>query len=373
MLGGPAGLLKARSIHTPIGAPSDHERATYEELVRATTDFEELAAVAAEARRRAATADGRARLARTEAEASVSRLTSTSVRGSASTGRPRVTHDAAREQQSLVASLTSEGLKADVIAGLLAHRKKYPLIAKAMRRRGAVTDLCATALGDLPVLALLPAYQAARLQEHGLELLATSASKAASEPAVACYRDAFLEQAGVAVATARAGNVIGGGDWSEDRLLPDAVRAWQAGQTLDVRRPQATRPWQHVLEPLGGYLRLAERLWAQPALAGAWNFGPRTHEAATVRDVITLAREAWQERAAATADVRFGDGHDGPHETAWLSLEIAKARALLDVRPRWGLAESVGRTMRWYAAVRDGESARARCLADLDAWEQAAP
>ena len=200
-----------------------------------------------------------------------------------------------------------------------------------------------------------------------------SASKAASELVVASYRDAFLEQAGVAVATARAGNVIGGGDWSEDRLLPDAVRAWQAGQILDVRRPQATRPWQHVLEPLGGYLRLAERLWAQPALAGAWNFGPRTHEAATVRDVVTLAREAWQERAAATADVRFGDGHDGPHETAWLSLEIAKARALLDVRPRWGLAESVGRTMRWYAAVRDGESARARCLADLDAWEQAAP
>ena len=102
-----------------------------------------------------------------------------------------------------------------------------------------------------------------------------SASKAAAELVVASYRDSFLAGKGVAVATARAGNVIGGGDWSEDRLIPDAVRAWTAGKVLFVRRPSAVRPWQHVLEPLSGYMRLAERLWQDPALAGAYNFGPR--------------------------------------------------------------------------------------------------
>ena len=103
-----------------------------------------------------------------------------------------------------------------------------------------------------------------------------SASKAASEIVIGSYRSAFLAEQGVAIASARAGNVIGGGDWSADRLIPDAVRAWQKGQTLEVRRPDAIRPWQHVLEPLAGYLTLAEKIWRQPALAGAYNFGPES-------------------------------------------------------------------------------------------------
>ncbi len=124
-----------------------------------------------------------------------------------------------------------------------------------------------------------------------------SASKAASEMAIASYRDAFLSAQGVAVASARAGNVIGGGDWSEDRIIPDAVRAWQAGQTLEVRRPQAIRPWQHVLEPLAGYLTLAQALWQRPALADSYNFGPeerrRRERARTGRDG---ARLLWARR-----------------------------------------------------------------------------
>ena len=120
-----------------------------------------------------------------------------------------------------------------------------------------------------------------------------SASKAAAELVAASYRSAFLEAQQTAVATARAGNVIGGGDWSEDRLIPDAVRAWQSGSVLTIRRPQAIRPWQHVLDPLAGYLRLAERLWHAPNLAGAYNFGPRTDEAATVGTVVALARAAY--------------------------------------------------------------------------------
>lgn len=190
-----------------------------------------------------------------------------------------------------------------------------------------------------------------------------SASKAAAEIVIASYRDAYLSADGVAVASARAGNVIGGGDWSEDRLLPDAVRAWSAGQTLHIRRPQSIRPWQHVLEPVAAYLRLAQRLFEEPNLAGAYNFGPRTHEAATVRDVVELARAAFGD-----ARVSWGDGADGPHEAGWLSLEIAKARHRLDVSPRWTLAQSVQHTMAWYRRQQEGEDARALCLHDFESF-----
>jgi CDP-glucose 4,6-dehydratase len=191
-----------------------------------------------------------------------------------------------------------------------------------------------------------------------------SASKAAAELVIACYRDAFLARQGVAVASARAGNVIGGGDWSKDRLIPDAVRAWGNSQPLEIRRPQAIRPWQHVLEPLAGYLRLGESLWSQPELAGAYNFGPQTNEAATVREVISLAREAFRR-----GDVRWGDGSQGAHEAGWLSLEIAKARHRLGVEPRWTLQQSVARTMDWYRRVMEGSPAAELCQGDISAFE----
>jgi CDP-glucose 4,6-dehydratase len=194
-----------------------------------------------------------------------------------------------------------------------------------------------------------------------------SASKAASELVIASYRDAFLAQQGLALASARAGNVIGGGDWAADRLLPDAVRAWQAGQPLDIRRPQATRPWQHVLEPLAGYLRLAEALWQDAALAGAWNFGPHAHERATVQQVVELARSAWGGGA-----VHYEQEAAGPHEAGWLALETAKAQSQLGLQPQWALAQAVQRTMRWYRAQHEGADARTLCLADLDAYEAAA-
>ena len=193
-----------------------------------------------------------------------------------------------------------------------------------------------------------------------------SASKAASEIVIASYRDAFLKEQGVAVASARAGNVIGGGDWSEDRLIPDAVRAWQSDEILDIRRPQAIRPWQHVLEPLHGYLTLAEQLWHCPEMAGAYNFGPHTHEAASVKDVIELARTDYGQ-----GEVRYGDGSRGLHEAGLLALEIAKASVALDVQPKWSLAESVSRTMTWYQAQHAGVDARALCLADIADHEMA--
>lgn len=192
-----------------------------------------------------------------------------------------------------------------------------------------------------------------------------SASKAASEITVTCYRDAFLSAQGVAVASARAGNVIGGGDWSEDRLIPDAVRAWQTGQPLGIRQPQAVRPWQHVLEPLAGYLILAHRLWDTPALAGAYNFGPETSEAASVREVVELARTAY-----GRGEVRYNDETKGPHEAGWLALEIAKSRVRLGVCPKWTLTNAVRHTMAWYRAQQGGADAQALCLSDIAAYEE---
>ncbi|UIY30014.1 CDP-glucose 4,6-dehydratase [Neorhizobium galegae] len=191
-----------------------------------------------------------------------------------------------------------------------------------------------------------------------------SASKAASEIVIASYRDSFLREKGVAVASARAGNVIGGGDWSADRLLPDAVRAWQSGNTLSVRRPEAKRPWQHVLEPLSAYLVLAERLWSDPSIGDAFNFGPISHEAAPVRQVIEIARTSF-----GRGEVQYGDGTEGPHEAGWLALETAKARHMLDIEPRWSLAEAVDRTMKWYRAQNDGADARALCEAEIAEYE----
>jgi CDP-glucose 4,6-dehydratase len=188
-----------------------------------------------------------------------------------------------------------------------------------------------------------------------------SASKAASEIVIASYREAFLLAQGVAVASARAGNVIGGGDWSADRLIPDAVRAWQAGRVLEVRRPQAVRPWQHVLEPLSGYLTLARKLWDQPDLAGAYNFGPQTNEAVLVRDVVELARQAYGE-----SEARYAQSHQGPHEAEWLALDIAKAKAALGVTPVLTLVQAVTRTMAWYRAHNNGAPADQLCHTDID-------
>jgi hypothetical protein len=130
------------------------------------------------------------------------------------------------------------------------------------------------------------------------------------------------------VASARARNVIVGDDWSDDRLIPDAVRAWQAGRPLAVRRPQAIRPWQHVLEPLAGYL--THKLWERPDLAGAYNFGPETNETFTVRALVELVRAAYGD-----GEVRYEEEADGPHEAGRLALEAPASRLASGRFGRW--------------------------------------
>lgn len=191
-----------------------------------------------------------------------------------------------------------------------------------------------------------------------------SASKAAAEIIISSYRDSFLADRGVALASARAGNVIGGGDWSEDRLIPDAVRAWSTGKILQVRRPNAIRPWQHVLDPLAGYLQLAECLWHQPLAAGPYNFGPETSQAAPVQEVIQLALNAYGK-----GEIEWGDGSEGPHEASSLALETTKARNVLGFNGRWSLSESVRRTSYWYQQQLSGVQALELCQSDISAYE----
>jgi CDP-glucose 4,6-dehydratase len=191
-----------------------------------------------------------------------------------------------------------------------------------------------------------------------------SASKAASEIVIASYRDSFLAQQGVTVASARAGNVIGGGDWSVDRLIPDAVRAWQKGKSIEIRRPNAIRPWQHVLEPLAGYLVLAEQLWTNTGLVGAYNFGPSTQEATPVSEVIELACKAY-----GSGTVRCGDGTEGPHEAGLLALEITKARQILGFEPRLTLADAIQLTMDWYRSQQAGLDPCKLCDNDIAKYE----
>lgn len=185
-----------------------------------------------------------------------------------------------------------------------------------------------------------------------------SASKAASEIMIASYRAAFFAEQGVKVCVARAGNVIGGGDWSQDRLLPDAVRAWQNGGALHIRRPDAVRPWQHVLEPLFAYLVLAQRAYHDASLAQAWNFGP--DGAASVREVVELACLAYGQ-----GSVAFANQIDGPHEAGLLALDVSKAAQQLHIRPRWQLVTAIQRSMQWYRHFHAGVPAAELCATDL--------
>jgi CDP-glucose 4,6-dehydratase len=180
-----------------------------------------------------------------------------------------------------------------------------------------------------------------------------SASKAAAEIVFEAYmRSFFAHRPGLGAATARAGNVIGGGDWAADRIVPDCVRAIRSGEAIQLRNPRATRPWQHVLEPLSGYLLLAARLYEAPRrFAGAWNFGP-SDEVLTVSDVA----EGIVERFGRGA-IQYAPGDPLHHEAQLLRLNCDKAQQLLGWHPRWNAKQTLALTADWYRAVLSGTDA----------------
>ena len=199
-----------------------------------------------------------------------------------------------------------------------------------------------------------------------------SSSKACSELLTHAYRSSFFHPAqhsshGVSIATARAGNVIGGGDWGVDRLLPDIMRAFADAQPVMIRNPQAVRPWQHVLEPLGGYLLLAERLYKNgPEFGEAWNFGPAEEDARPVQWVVEQSAKHWGEGASWKPDA---DAQ--PHEANLLKLDCGKARARLSWRPRLNLSTALEWTVDWYRALHAGADPRGMCMEQIMRYVEA--
>jgi CDP-glucose 4,6-dehydratase len=189
-----------------------------------------------------------------------------------------------------------------------------------------------------------------------------SSSKGCAELVVSAWRRSFCDGEGPALASVRAGNVIGGGDWAEDRLVPDLVRAFEAGAAPLVRSPDSVRPWQHVLEALGGYLMLAERLLAgERRLADGWNFGPSDEDARPVRWIVEQMRSAWGDAAVAPS----ADRGPRPHEAGLLRLDSSRARAELGWRPVLGLGEAIEWIAEWHKAVGRGEDAGAVTLQQI--------
>jgi CDP-glucose 4,6-dehydratase len=200
-----------------------------------------------------------------------------------------------------------------------------------------------------------------------------SSSKACAELMTRAYRNSFFNPRSyghshrVAIATARAGNVIGGGDWAKDRLLPDAVRSIMADEPVRIRNPKAIRPWQHVLEPLSGYLRLAEILLRDGTGFGdAWNFGPDESDCISVEHVVSSFLQLWQRTKGYLAD-----GSEQLHEAGYLRLDSSRARQLLQWKPRWKIEEAIVRTVDWYKTFYKAEDPGDLTRTQIHSYESA--
>jgi CDP-glucose 4,6-dehydratase len=197
-----------------------------------------------------------------------------------------------------------------------------------------------------------------------------SNSKGCAELVTAGYRNSYFNpekyaEHGIAIASARAGNVIGGGDWAVDRLIPDMLRAIERGEAVMIRNPGAIRPWQHVLEPLSGYLMLAEKLFANgPAYAEGWNFGPHDTDAKPVEWIIERLCQTWGEGASWTLD-----GQSQPHEATYLKLDCSKARSRLGWHPRWNLGQTIEKIIEWHQAKDHGADMYPLTLAQINTYQ----
>ena len=200
-----------------------------------------------------------------------------------------------------------------------------------------------------------------------------SNSKGCAELVTAAYRNSYFHPEqykthGVAIASGRAGNVIGGGDWAGDRLIPDIMRAISQGKPVNIRNPHAIRPWQHVLEPLSGYILLAQKLYEEgAAYAEGWNFGPNDEDAKPVQWIVEKLTEAWGEGASWVLD-----GGDHPHEAHYLKLDCSKAKARLDWHPRWHLDETLDKIVSWHKYYQQGADMKAVTLAQIDMYSKGA-
>lgn len=197
-----------------------------------------------------------------------------------------------------------------------------------------------------------------------------SNSKGCAELVTAAYRNSYFHpekyhEHGVALATGRAGNVIGGGDWAEDRLIPDIMRAIAKSHPVKIRNPHAIRPWQHVLEPLSGYLALAQKLYEEgAAYAEGWNFGPSDEDAKPVQWIVESLTNTWGKGASWQLD---GDSH--PHEAHYLKLDCSKAKARLAWHPRWHLQNALGAIVDWHQAYHAGKDMRTVTLGQIAEYE----
>lgn len=193
-----------------------------------------------------------------------------------------------------------------------------------------------------------------------------SNSKGCAELATAAYRNSYFhpekyQAHGVALASGRAGNVIGGGDWAEDRLIPDIMRAITQGKPVNIRNPHAIRPWQHVLEPLSGYLQLAQKLYEEGAsYAEGWNFGPSDEDAKPVQWIVEKLTQSWGEGANWMLD----EGNH-PHEAHYLKLDCSKAKARLGWHPRWHLEETLSAIIDWHRAYQNSENMREKTFQQI--------
>ena len=196
-----------------------------------------------------------------------------------------------------------------------------------------------------------------------------SNSKGCAELVTAAYRNSYFhpekyQTHGVAIASGRAGNVIGGGDWAEDRLIPDVMRAITQGKPVNIRNPHAIRPWQHVLEPLSGYLVLAQKLYEEGATcAEGWNFGPSDEDAKPVQWIVEKLTQSWGEGARWELD-----GGNHPHEAHYLKLDCSKAKARLAWNPRWHLEQALDAIIEWQRAYRDGNDMHELTLRQISTY-----
>ncbi|MFZ3171872.1 MAG: CDP-glucose 4,6-dehydratase [Carboxydocellales bacterium] len=196
-----------------------------------------------------------------------------------------------------------------------------------------------------------------------------SNSKACSELATSAYRHSFFntkeyDKHGVAIASARAGNVIGGGDWANDRLIPDCVRSLLTAESIIIRSPNAIRPWQYVLEPLSGYMLLAQKLYIiGPRYAEGWNFGPNDNDAKSVRWIVEKMCEKWGHNAAYVID-----SGEHPHEAHYLKLDCSKSKTELNWFPKWNLEQALDKVIEWIKAYKDKKDITEICLKQIEEY-----